>query len=342
MYRTRLLVALLTLSNLYAARAQDPGVGGFVVTTPLAINAAGTVRVNVLNGSSTPIAQLNNATWTINLPPNIIVTGNSISPTATNITTTVGGYNSLVGTIVTLVSNLGNVPGNAVYTLTLNVIGVQPGTDAPISINAASSPPLGTNLPGNDNANTTITVNGPLPVALVSFTATPQPDHTVELQWMTSLETNNQGFRIERSKDLLRFDSVGEVNEVAVNSTGRQSYHLTDLTPYPGTSYYRLSQLDWSGRVTVYPAVSVVLREEAYGVYPNPVSSQHSFVLRLDEPETADISLFDPDGRSLPVQRTSLSSGSLLLKSGRDLPAGVYVLRVQERGQTRQHRLLIH
>ncbi|WP_041617737.1 T9SS type A sorting domain-containing protein [Spirosoma linguale] len=341
MFSKRLLSTLLTLGSLYSAQAQDPGVGGFIVSTPLATNAAGTVKVNVLNGSSTPIPQANNATWTINLPPNIGVTGNSISPTAANITTTVGTYSPVTGTIVTLVSNLGAVPGNANYTLTLNVIGVAPGTDAPISINAASSPPVGTNISGNDNASTTITVTGPLPVGLVTFTAQAQPNKSVSLAWTTAWETSNKGFRIERSKDLMTFETVGEVTEVAPASNGLTKYHLTDLTPFMGSSYYRLTQTDLSGKATVYPAISVVIREEAYGVFPNPVVSEGSFMLRLDEPQTAILGFYSSQGCALPLQKTGFQAGNLLLKTNSPLPAGIYLLTVQERGQTRQHRLVV-
>jgi hypothetical protein len=341
MSRKHLLIALFSLGSLYQAKAQDPSVGGFVVTTPLATNAAGTVKVNVFNGSSTAIPQANNATWTINLPPNIGITGNAISPTAANITTTIGPYSSTVGTIVTLVSNLGPVPGNASYTLTLNVVGVAPGTDAPISINAASSPAVGTNIQGNDNANTTITVNGPLPVALVAFTAQPQPNHTVALAWSTAWETSNKAYRIERSKDLRSFETVGELTEVVPNSNALTNYTLTDRTPFPGTSYYRLTQTDLSGKATVYPAVSVVIRDDAYGVFPNPVLSEGGFVLRLDEPQTAVLGFYSPQGRVLPLQKMGIQTGNLLLKSSGGLPAGIYLLTVEERGQTRRHRLVV-
>ena len=344
MTRKLLLMALLGMSSWYTCQAQDPSVGGFVVNpNPLATNANGTVSLSFGNGSSTAIPQANNATYTINLPPNIGVVSASISPAAPNITITIGAYSSVNGTIVTLVSNQGPVPGNANYTLTLNVKGVQPtnGTPAPISANASSNPVLGTNNPNNDNASSNITVTGPLPVALVSFTARPQENLTVELTWVTSLETNNKGFLIERSKDLAHFEKVADVSEVAPMSNALKTYHLTDDMPFAGTSYYRLTQTDLSGKATAYPVVSVVLRDRVYGVFPNPVISDQRFALGLDEPETAVINFFSADGRPLTLQKTGVESGNLLLKSTSKLPAGVYVLTVQERGLTRKHRLVI-
>jgi hypothetical protein len=146
---------------------------------------------------------------------------------------------------------------------------------------------------------------------------------------------------VERSKDLQLFEKVGEVGEIAANSSALKNYKLSDQTPYAGTSYYRLKQTDLNGTTTNYPAVSVVLRDEAYGVFPNPSLSDGQFTLRLDEPETAKLGFFSVDGRSLSLQRTGVQSGNLQLKTTGKLSTGMYVLTVRERGQTRQHRLIV-
>lgn len=181
----------------------------------------------------------------------------------------------------------------------------------------------------------------PMPVSLISFTATVQPSHRVALAWATSLETGNRGFLIERSKDLRVFEAVGEVGERAPNSSARQEYQLIDQTPYLGTSYYRLTQIDLSGKTTVYPAISVVLRDEAYGVYPNPVAGDGRFTLRLDEPQTAKVGFYHADGRSFPLLRTGVEVGKLRLKTTDNLPGGIYLITVEERGQRREHRLVV-
>ena len=180
-----------------------------------------------------------------------------------------------------------------------------------------------------------------MPVSLVSFTATKsQTVQMVEVAWTTSLETNNRGFIVERSKDLKNFDLVGEVNEIAANSSAMKNYRLTDRAPFAGTSYYRLKQIDLNGRTTIYPAVSVVLRDDAYGVFPNPVARDGQFTLRLDEPETAIVRFYGTDARLLPLQK-KVQAGNLLLKTTSKLSTGVYIITVEERGQMRQHRIII-
>ncbi|RYC71317.1 ice-binding family protein [Spirosoma sordidisoli] len=192
------------------------------------------------------------------------------------------------------------------------------------------------------NSNTVTNVAAPLPVTLVSFAATAAPaTRTVDIRWTTSLETNNKGFVVERSKDLKGFTKVGEIAELAATSKALKNYTLVDLTPFAGTSYYRLKQIDLNGKTTIFPAVSVVLRDDTYGVFPNPVRHDGQFSLRLDEPETATVRFYGTDARLLPIQKTSIQSGNLVLKTVGKLSAGVYVLTVEERGQMRQHRLVI-
>lgn len=181
----------------------------------------------------------------------------------------------------------------------------------------------------------------PLPIVLLSFTAVPQANHTVDIQWATSLEVNNKGFVIERSKNLKQFEKVGEGHESSTNSNSMKKYAFTDYTPYSGTGYYRLTQIDLNGQSTVYPAVSVVIRDEAYGVFPNPIVSREQFTLRLDEPETALICFYGINGRSVPIQKTGIQSGNLLLKTTGSLPVGIYILTVSERGQLRNHRIVV-
>ena len=181
----------------------------------------------------------------------------------------------------------------------------------------------------------------PLPVSLVSFTAKAQADQTVLLEWATSWERSNKGYTLERSKDLITFERVGLVSDVAGSSNSINTYRFVDATPYSGTSYYRLTQTDLDGTTKVFPAVSVVLRTGAYGIFPNPVRDGQ-FTLNLDEPLTAVVNLYAADGRPVLLNKAGHTDSSLQLKVSQPLSPGVYVLIVAERGQTRQYRIVIN
>lgn len=180
----------------------------------------------------------------------------------------------------------------------------------------------------------------PLPVTLVSFTAQLSAAQQVDLAWITANEQNNKYFLVERSVDLKQIDLLNQVYALEGSDGQSRSYRLTDEIPYVGTSYYRLRQVDLDGTITAYPWVSVALRPDGYGVFPNPIVNQQ-FTLRLDEPQTAVVRLYDLAGHELSLQKVSHGTTNLLLKISKSLSTGLYILKVEERGQSRQYRLVI-
>jgi len=81
-------------------------------------------------------------------------------------------------------------------------------------------------------------------VNLVSFTAT-AVENNVELNWTTNGEINNQGFDIERSNGS-GFTKIGFLQGHGT-TTEIQNYTFIDRNLDPGTYYYRLKQIDYSG-----------------------------------------------------------------------------------------------
>ncbi|WP_170139385.1 T9SS type A sorting domain-containing protein [Larkinella arboricola] len=183
-----------------------------------------------------------------------------------------------------------------------------------------------------------VTGNAVLPVTLVDFSALAQQDRTVLVKWTTSWERANKGYVVERSQDLKSFEVAGEVNDVAGSSNGINTYRFVDKSPYRGTSYYRLKQVDADGRTEIFRAQSVVI-DGQYGVYPNPVVSQQ-FTLQLDEPADAVLHLYNTSGIEVPVSKSNFTQQSATISPLRKLSSGVYILHIQERGQTRRHRII--
>ncbi|MCB0557000.1 MAG: hypothetical protein KDD02_25860, partial [Phaeodactylibacter sp.] len=83
---------------------------------------------------------------------------------------------------------------------------------------------------------------GVLPIHLLSFTGKAQAS-TIELQWATATEQNNDYMAVERSADGKVFDEIGRVPGHGT-TLEPQSYTLTDRRPLPGINYYRLRQVD--------------------------------------------------------------------------------------------------
>lgn len=85
----------------------------------------------------------------------------------------------------------------------------------------------------------------PLPVELTSFKAEILIDR-VSVQWSTESEVISDYFIVQKSKDLYDWEEVALVYGSGTTNT-KQSYFTVDRTPYFGTSYYRLVQVDTNG-----------------------------------------------------------------------------------------------
>lgn len=123
------------------------------------------------------------------------------------------------------------------------------------------------------------TNNSPLPITLLQFTARPDENTRVILDWSTLHEVNNDFFTIERSRDGQSFEPIIRTDG-AGTSNAPLSYIATDENPYMGKSYYRLRQTDFNGTTTVTEPVAVYLDKTAstnVTVYPNPAIDYLTF-----------------------------------------------------------------
>ena len=145
----------------------------------------------------------------------------------------------------------------------------------------------------------------PLPVTLVSFNAQRSVNGFNELEWVTTSETNNDYFEIQKSTDAKAFTTIGNVNG-AGDSKETNRYHFTDESPGPGAAYYRLNQLDYDGTATLSRIVAVQNGNEAAdpAVYPNP--SQHVIeVATNDGSVVAGLKVLDLNGKILLEKQDS-------------------------------------
>ena len=151
----------------------------------------------------------------------------------------------------------------------------------------------------------------------------------MNLSWATASELNAQNFKVERSRDLRTFELVG-ILKAAGNSKDQQEYTLNDPKPYFGTSYYRLSQIDFDGSVYFYNPVAVIIEDKdlPFGVFPNPVNAK-VFSLKVESADEAQVSLHNLLGQAVPIQTVKISETVLELKPQSELPTGTYVVTVQ-------------
>jgi extracellular elastinolytic metalloproteinase len=175
-------------------------------------------------------------------------------------------------------------------------------------------------------SNTSI-VATPLPVELVSFTATAEGRTAVRLAWATASEVNSARFEVERSLDGTSFQLVGAVAAAGTTVTAH-AYGLRDAALPLGISqlYYRLRQVDQDGTAhySVVRPVTLAGALAGLSLSPNPVHGGAA-TLRGAVPGT-QATVLDALGRvvcSAAVDATG--TATLALPPG--LATGVYVVR---------------
>ncbi len=221
----------------------------------------------------------------------------------------------------------------------LTVIGVQPGETIRLRWELGTDGCNGWDGWYLDNVNVGTCAARILPVEWAGFEAELQ-NNGVLLEWSTLLEENNAGFYIERSTDGRLFSDLGFVP--AGNTSGSE-YNYKDLHLPVNTVYvyYRLRQEDLDGHKSYSPIRRVKLDpDNQWRVYPNP--AQTTCVLSFPTAPflSAAVSLRDLNGRQLWGLADWQPATDLSIDV-QNIPAGVYLLRVQTESNSYSRRILV-
>lgn len=170
---------------------------------------------------------------------------------------------------------------------------------------------------------TALVAPAPLPVQLISFTATAQ-GAAVALAWHTASETSSDRFEVERSLDGGLF---GKLVAVAAHGTTpvAHDYAYLDAALPPGarTLYYRLRQVDTDGTATYSPVRVVAVAAARLAVFPSPARTSATLVGAA--PGTA-VQVLDALGRAV-LTTTTDATGTAPLPLPSGLLPGTYVVR---------------
>jgi hypothetical protein len=187
----------------------------------------------------------------------------------------------------------------------------------------------------------------PLPVSLISFSATPTAQGTALLRWATASELNNKGFSIERQfGGVSAWQAVGYV--AATGQTTGSTYEFTDkslasVAMSAPLAYYRLRQEDQDGKATYSPAVAVARKTQTLAseliLSPVPVTGSQPLSVTLAEVGQAglEVAVTNTQGQRLLHFTTEASSQASLSLPVEQLAAGVYIVSVRVPGQSLRH-----
>lgn len=222
------------------------------------------------------------------------------------------------------------------------IVGVFEGTATFGGTNVA------TGTGGSDIYISTVALNY-LPVSFLDFAAKPNDSgDKVDLSWITSSETNNHYFSVERSGDGENFVTILTKNG-AGNSSQIMYYTDVDESPLPGTSYYRLKQTDYDGKQSYSKMISVFIDDRknfSVTLYPNPATMHNEINLKFSELPVGDVTLmvFNQLGQVIfneKVNTSIITNNEILLSGLLNISPGNYSVTIMNYGYTSTKKLII-
>ncbi|HEU4610193.1 MAG TPA: T9SS type A sorting domain-containing protein, partial [Chitinophagaceae bacterium] len=164
----------------------------------------------------------------------------------------------------------------------------------------------------------TTSVNGTLPLRLMSFSATAANCITT-LRWITADEQLLAGFQVEQSADGSHFEKAATV---AARNTNSQNSYAVELPVTSNVMFYRLKVLDKDGKIS-YSNVALISAACSHpvSVYPNPIIDK----IFISGAIGSHYAIYDNKGSRL--LEGMLSKTSEVLNAQR-LKPGIYFIRI--------------
>ncbi|MDP4115647.1 MAG: endonuclease [Bacteroidota bacterium] len=182
------------------------------------------------------------------------------------------------------------------------------------------------------------TTGSVVPVELTSFTAS-QDKGSINLQWQTATELNNNGFYIEKGSEKnangeIIFNRIGFVKGNG-SSTVNHSYSFTDKLTGMGKYYYRLKQIDNNGTFKYSPTVEINYKQLLKGYYldqnyPNPFNPTTNINFTLANNEFVTLKIYDLLGREVKtlINGVTTAGDHSVQLNGNDMVSGVYIYKI--------------
>jgi len=172
--------------------------------------------------------------------------------------------------------------------------------------------------------------SGLLPVELIDFRATTQ-NHRVQLNWATASETDNAYFELEHSTDGVEFSTIGRVTGAGTTEK-QQRYERMHDQPVPGINYYRLKDVDYSGKENYSSTVSASIDKPDRDVTVTPNPFDKELMLYFDEPVdySALVQLTDIHGRVVVEYKLEEGTINHYMSINEHLEKGVYIITIKD------------
>lgn len=296
----------------------------------------------------------NPAIWSCGHVPvcgdDVVITGGTTVTISSQIDYSACGspFNMLInGTLIFTTGNKLKLPNGSIITLTA-AGRIEPGNGGGnsnlIEINGED---VWNAAYGIVNGPVVITQFSPLPIELISFTAKFVKSE-VELNWITSSETNNDYFTIEKTPNGADFEFVSKIKG-AGNSSSVINYAFIDPLPLEGKSYYRLRQTDFNGDFTfssLIPVNNEAQLEFGFDLYLNPLIQSENIKISIKEEELVEVLVvvYDVNGResfSKVIITEQKGNNIYAIDNSSHLSPGIYIITATSQQKMFSKRLIV-
>ena len=161
-----------------------------------------------------------------------------------------------------------------------------------------------------------------VPVELIDFQAIAK-NKAVDIEWRVAQEIGLKNYEIQRSQEGISFETIGLV--AVENRNANKKYIFEDIAPLTNIGFYRLKINEQDGVFSYSKIQSVKFANTHFDIFPNPT---HDFIDIKNIENAKSLELFDQNGRLL----RDFSNEKTNRLDLRDLPKGVYLLKVQTGG----------
>lgn len=179
-----------------------------------------------------------------------------------------------------------------------------------------------------------------LPVRLVRFSGAPK-NQTIEIQWETTYEQNNDFFELQKSIDGDQFDVIGVVNGLN-NGDVVSTYNYIDYAPVNGIQYYRIRQVDFNGDYDYSKTILIKFSGNNTGqpyIFPNPSSGDYINIKIPGNEILLSVHILDKLGKRINTKFQDNNSNQYLVCLPH-LRKGIHIIQVKTNTSTYNQKII--
>ncbi|MDZ4757028.1 MAG: T9SS type A sorting domain-containing protein [Bacteroidota bacterium] len=198
--------------------------------------------------------------------------------------------------------------------------------------------------------------NSPLPVQFLDFDVVKQ-NFDAHITWSTALQYNTNNFEVERSFDMIHFETIGSLPALKNSSTNSYytfddkailQYMIGNNLPYV---YYRIKENDKDGKsqstavksLNISSNATASMSMESVKVLPNPYSDNFAILYTMNSNMHIDFRLLDVNGKLIYTQSANALKGinQFDFKGFDHLASGLYMIEARmQNGEKQLYKIM--